>query len=85
LGEQAGYSNAHDIVNKWFPWIDEKIVEPKYDGVCQFLGTPSNRPSLVKDFHLLALYRAVDYVLAPAYVGRIQAGVGTILPVSPPA
>lgn len=84
LGSQAGYSQAHTFANKWYPWIDEKIVEPKYDGVCQYLGTPSNRPTLIKDYHMIALFRAVDYILSPLYVGHIRAGVGTIIPEPPP-
>jgi len=83
-GEHGGYSHAMSFVNKWFPWIDEKIIEPKYDGVCQFLGVPSNRPTLVKDFHIIALYRAVDYILAPSYLCTIETVVDPVTPNGPP-
>jgi len=84
LGAQGGFSTAHNLRNRWFPWIDEKIVEPKYDGVSQFLGTPSNRPTLIKDYHMIAMMRAVDEILSPNYVGTIQVIVDTVVPISPP-
>jgi hypothetical protein len=84
LGDDGGYSYAHDLVNQWFPWIDEKIVEPKYDGVCQYLGLPSNRPSYIKDYHILSLFRATDYILTPRYVGLLQGVTNTPTPIGPP-
>ena len=84
LGDNAGYSHAMDYINQWYPWIDEKIVEPKYDGICQYLGVCSNQPSIIKDYHMLAMNRAVDYLLAPTYVGSILAKVDTVMPKSPP-
>lgn len=84
LGPGGLASAAYGQVNQWFPWVDEKIVPPKYDGVCQHLGVPSNRPTPIRDYHTIALMRAVDYVLAPTYWGMISASVDTILPVPPP-
>jgi hypothetical protein len=84
LGEGGGHSAAHSLKNKWFPWIDEKLVTPKYDGVSQFLGTPSNRPTHIRDYHMISLMRAVDYILDPQYVGNLEARVDSVLPVSPP-
>ena len=78
FGPDGGYSHAMDYINRWFPWIDEKIVEPKYDGVCEFLGIPSNRPTPVKDFHVISLMRAVDYIVAPRYLAMIKARVGSV-------
>lgn len=85
LGVQGGYSLTHNRRNRWFPWIDEKLVAPKYDGVAAYLGMPSNRPTPIKDYHMLSLMRAVDYILAIAYRGIIEAEVDTVLPQSPPA
>jgi hypothetical protein len=84
LGPQGGMSEGMKITNDWFPWIDEKLVEPKYDGVCQYLGIASNRPSFIKDYHMITLNRAVDRILAPAYVGVIRATVTGTGPGGPP-
>ena len=84
LTQKTGFSVAMSLINWWFPWIDEKLVEPKYDGVCQYLGMPSNRPSYVKDYHTIALMRATDYLLQPRYVGLIRARVGSSSPNPPP-
>ena len=84
LGDDGGHSHAMDMVNLWFPWIDEKIVEPKYDGVSQYLGIPSNRPGYIRDYHMLALFRAVDHILAPTYIGRFTAVTNTPAPIGPP-
>jgi hypothetical protein len=84
FGWQGGYSRAMEMVNQWSPWVDEKLVEPKYDGICQYLGVCSNRPSYVKDYYLIGLLRAVDYILAPTYVAMIQAEANGPVPNPPP-
>jgi hypothetical protein len=33
---------------------------------------------------MIALMRAVDYILAAEYVGTIQASVDSVIPISPP-
>lgn len=74
----GGVSQAMlQLRNQWFPWIDEKIIEPKFDGVCQHLGVPSNRPSPIKDYHMLSLQRATDYLLQIRYTAIIQATVSS--------
>lgn len=83
LGENGGYSGAMTYVNAWYPWIDEKIVEPKYDGICVHLGIPSNHPTLIKDYHMIALMRATDMVLDPNYRGMMWAEVDDVTPASP--
>ena len=83
LGEEGGYSGSMTYVNLWYPWIDEKIVEPKYDGICVHLGVPSNRPTLIKDYHMIALLRATDRVLDPNYEGLIWAEVDDVTPDDP--
>ena len=84
LNNASGYTDAMSIQNKWFPWIDEKIVEPKYDGVCVYLGVPSNQPTHVKDYHVISLMRAVDYLLQPMYDSYIVATVTPVGPNGPP-
>ena len=84
LGVSNGKSSAHDLMNQWFPWIDEKLVEPKFDGVCAKLGTISNRPTQVKDYHIIAMMRAVDAILAPRYVAFIVARVNALMAEPPP-
>lgn len=84
LGPGGGYSAAFELLNLWFPWIDEKLVEPKYDGVCQHTGNASNRPTFIRDYHAICLMRAVDYILSPMYKGLIVASVGTVVPSPPP-
>lgn len=80
FGEGGGASLAMKFINEWFPWVDEKIVEPKYDGVCAYLGIPSNQPTFVKDYHYIALMRAADKALAPAYDAYFTAQVDGVVP-----
>lgn len=84
LGIQGGPSFAMNFTNRWYPWIDEKLCEPKYDGVCQYLGIASNRPTYVKDYHMIALNRAVDMLLNSSYTAYIQAKVTGPAPTPPP-
>lgn len=84
LGPNGGVSEAMKIVNVWFPWIDEKLVMPKYDGVAQYLGVSSNRPTYIKDYHMITLMRAADRLLAPMYKGLITAVVSGPGPTPPP-
>lgn len=83
-GEGGGMSEALRLVNQWSPWIDEKIIPPKFDGVCQYLGVVSNRPTHMRDYHWIALMKAVDYLLAPRYSGLIISKVDTVIPAPPP-
>ena len=83
LGVEGGYSAAMTYINIWGHWIDDKLVEPKYDGICVYLGVPSNRPTLFKDYHLIALMRATDRVLDPEYEGLILANVDDVTPEDP--
>ena len=82
LGAQGGGSMAIKIVNEWYPWIDEKLVPPKYDGVCQWIGLASNRPTPIRDYHFISLQRAVDRLLAPNYQGVIKSRVTGVGPVA---
>lgn len=84
LGDDSGPSESHNYINLWYPWLDEKIVEPKYDGVAVYFGMPSNRPSYVKDYHMISLFRATDYVMQPRYNGMITATVTNPSPFPPP-
>lgn len=75
-------------VTKWInPWPEftfDAITVPKYDGVAFYLATPRNRPDFVKDYHFIALMRATDYYLAPAYDSYISCSTsGTPAP-NPP-
>jgi len=83
LGESNGFSFAMTFINWWFPWIDEKLIPPKYDGICQYLGIPSNRPTYIKDYHMISLNRAVDYLMLPNYVAHIEATVTQPGPAAP--
>ena len=83
LGAEGGYSAAMTYINLWSHWIDDKLVEPKYDGICVYLGVPSNRPSLFKDYHLIALMRATDRILDPEYEGLVLASVDDVTPEDP--
>lgn len=84
LGAQGGHSQAMRFINRWHPWLDEKLLEPKYDGFAAYSGLPSNRPTPIKDFHAIALMRAVDELLLEEYEGLIEAEVTTVIPESPP-
>jgi len=84
LGENGGYTAAMNLVNLWYPWADEKLVEPKFDGVCHYTAAISNRPTFIKDFHMIGMMRIVDKILAPSYQGLIVASVGTVVPSPPP-
>ena len=73
-------------VQPWPHWNFDKIAFPLYDGVCQFLGTPSNRPDFIKDYHFIGIMRNVDIYLAPTYSSYIVTkteGVGAASPPTP--
>lgn len=80
LGEGGGYSHAMSYRNEWNPWIDSKIIEPKYDGVAQYLGDHSNQPTLVHDYHMISMMRATDYLMTGTYIAQINAEVDTVIP-----
>ena len=84
LGAGGGYSEAMRHRQRWFPWLDEKIIEPKYDGVAAFMGLPSNRPTFIKDYHTIAMMRAIDDLMKPLYTATIHAEVDTVTPEPPP-
>jgi hypothetical protein len=84
LGANGGVSQAMLLTNQWFPWIDEKLVMAKFDGICQYFGIISNRPTFIKDYHIITLMRATDRLLAPMYQGIIFASVTTPAPGPPP-
>ena len=58
-------------VQPWPDWNFEKISIPLYDGICQFLGVPSNNPDFIKDYHFIGIMRNIDLYLAPTYQGYI--------------
>ena len=43
----------------------EKVNFPKYEGIYQFLGEPSNLPDFIKDYHVISLARNIDYWAKP--------------------
>jgi hypothetical protein len=83
MGVGGGYSHAMDLINRWFPWIDAKLVEPKFDGVGQWTGQITNRPTFISDYHMISLMRAADRILKPAYIATILVTVTTITPIAP--
>lgn len=56
-------------IEKWItPWPEisfEKVNFPKYEGIYQFLGEPSNLPDFIKDYHVISLARNIDYWAKP--------------------
>lgn len=84
FGDDGGPSHAHDLIQHWSYWMDEKIVEPKYDQIGAYLGMPTNRPTYVKDYHILSLFRAVDYIMSPEYDALFHASVDAPTPIGPP-
>lgn len=70
-------SNVSVAVQKWItPWpviSFEKINFPKYEGLNQYIGEASNKPDYIKDYHLIALARNIDYWSKPEYQGIIVA------------
>jgi len=61
------------------PWPEisfEKIAYPRWDGVTQYQGDISNRPSFVSDYHFISLMRNIDIYLSPNYQGYIKGWVG---------
>ena len=74
-------------MTKWMqPWPDwnfEKISFPLYEGVCQFLGIPSNRPDFIKDYHFIGIMRNVDLYLAPTYQAYIYGTTTGVASTSP--
>lgn len=86
--EVAPGNTASLSMSKWIqPWPDwnfEKIASPLYDGVCKYLGTPSNRPDFIKDYHFIGVMRTIDFYLAPSYAAFISCRTGGNTPNPPP-
>jgi len=71
-------------INPWSNFNFEKISFPLYDGVCQFLGIPSNRPDFIKDYHFIGIMRGIDLYLSPTYSSTISAKTNGSGPMGPP-
>lgn len=84
LGADGGSSFAMQLRQLWYPWLCEKLVEPKYDGVCQYLGMPSNKPSFIKDYHMISLFRAVDYLMSPVFLAHFEGRIDGPTPLPAP-
>jgi len=84
VGNGVAYSNAMNLwVQPWAYWNYEKITEPKYDGICQYFGRVSNKPDLIKDYHMIGIMRNVDVMIEPSVRFNIQCTVEAVLPQGP--
>ena len=74
-------SQGIHAIEKWItPWPEisfERVSFPKYEGIYQYLGEPSNKPDFIKDYHIISLMRNIDYWSKPAYDARIKATANT--------
>lgn len=70
-------SQGINAIEKWItPWPEisfERVSFPKYEGIHQYLGEPSNKPDYIKDYHLISIARNIDYWSKPSYELRIKA------------
>jgi hypothetical protein len=66
-------------------WNYERVVEPKFDGICKKIGTISNRPDPISNYHFIGLMRDVDRIIAPQYDASISASVSGSPSFTPPA
>lgn len=75
-------ANNITSIEKWItPWPEisfEKINYPKYEGIHQYLGEPSNIPDFIKDYHIISLARNIDYWAKPEYQAIIKALVNSV-------
>lgn len=66
-------------ITKWItPWPEisfEKINFPKYEGVYEYLGEPSNKPDYIKDYHVISLARNIDYWAEPEFKASLKCTV----------
>jgi hypothetical protein len=77
-------SKAMDMwVQSWPHWNYQKISEPKYDGFAAVTGIPSNKPDLIKDYHMIGLMRNVDEFLKPDYSSNILSMSTSTTPIPP--
>lgn len=69
-------------IQKWItPWPEisfEKINFPKYEGIYQYLGEPSNIPDFIKDYHLISIARNIDYWAEPVAEFKIKCTVNSV-------
>ena len=69
-------------IEKWqTPWPTisfEKINFPKYEGVHQYIGEPSNQPDFIKDYHVISLARNLDYWSEPMNRSYIKCIVNSV-------
>jgi hypothetical protein len=60
-------------VQPWPLWNYSKLTEPKFDGICNYIGTISNKPDMISNYHFIGLMRNVDVAIAPQYQADITA------------
>ena len=81
----AAYSPALNMwIQPFSEWANSKLTEPKYDGIADSLGMPSNRPDFISEHHVISVMRIVDKYLAPSFGSRIYATSFMPTPISPP-
>jgi hypothetical protein len=54
-------------VQSWPTFNFDRISIPRFDGVSQYTGVPSNRPDFIKDYHFIGVMRCIDRYLSPTY------------------
>lgn len=69
-------------IEKWItPWPEisfEKVNFPKYEGIHQYLGEPSNHPDFIKDYHVISIARNIDNWSEPIFRAYIKAQVNSV-------
>lgn len=69
-------------IEKWTtPWPEisfEKVNYPKYEGIYQYLGEPSNQPDFIKDYHIISIARNIDNWAEPDFRAYIKANVNSV-------
>ena len=49
----------------------DKIVEPRFTGIGQLTGQPTNFPHFISEHHMITIMRATERVLAPKFMAGI--------------
>lgn len=84
VGPGAAVSEAMNLIQPWQSWNFSHVAEPKFDGICQHVGTISNRPDFISEHHMIGLLRNIDDALRPGYSAFMRSETNMPRPARPP-
>lgn len=67
--------------NNYPSWAFGKVSEPKYDGVAEYTGQPSNNPDKISEHHFIGIMRTIELITDSTYTGLVSVYTNSIRPI----